>query len=156
MRAGSELDGIDIRAAFRIYRSTVDKFYWGRGHLNERVFELWASRMGDRMELVSARRPNGDLVAGAINFAKAAGSRRYWGCFEEVKHLHFNVCYYQGIQRPTNADSRSSSPSGRGASWCAASSRPDALGALSEEPAAAPRHREPPRGGGLASKRSVG
>ena len=37
--------------------------------------------------------------AGAINFTK--GRRlygRYWGCFEELRHLHFNVCYYQGIE----------------------------------------------------------
>lgn len=95
---GEELDAQDVATAFRIYKSTVDKFYWGRRYLNERVFELWAERMGDRMELVAARRPDGEIVAGAVNFAK--GRRlygRYWGCFEQIKHLHFDVCYYQGI-----------------------------------------------------------
>lgn len=96
---GEELDDEDVKTAFRIYKSTVDKFYWGRRYLNQRVFELWAERMGDRMELVAAKRPDGEIIAGAVNFAK--GRRlfgRYWGCFEEVKHLHFNVCYYQGIE----------------------------------------------------------
>ena len=23
---------------------------------------------------------------------------RYWGCFEEVRNLHFAVCYYAGIE----------------------------------------------------------
>jgi len=23
---------------------------------------------------------------------------RYWGCFEEVEFLHFETCYYQGIE----------------------------------------------------------
>ena len=23
---------------------------------------------------------------------------RYWGCFREVRFLHFNVCYYAGIE----------------------------------------------------------
>jgi predicted N-acyltransferase len=23
---------------------------------------------------------------------------RYWGAFEEMKHLHFNVCYYSAIE----------------------------------------------------------
>lgn len=95
---GAELDEEDVATAFRIYKSTVDKFYWGRQYLNRRVFERWAERMGDAMELVAARRPSGEIVAGAVNFAK--GKRlygRYWGCFEEIKHLHFDVCYYQGI-----------------------------------------------------------
>ncbi len=90
-----------VKLAFRIYKSTVDKFYWGRQYLNQRVFELWIESLPERFELVAAReRDSGDIVAGAVNFAK--GRRlygRYWGCFKELKHLHFNVCYYEGIQR---------------------------------------------------------
>ena len=96
---GAQLDERDVQTAFRIYKSTVDKFHWGRQYLNLKVFELWAQHMGDRMELVAAHKPDGTIVAGAVNFAK--GRRlfgRYWGCFEEIKHLHFNVCYYQGIE----------------------------------------------------------
>lgn len=85
--------------AYRLYLSTVEKFVWGRQYLNRKVFDLWLERMQHSMELVIARRTGGDVVAGAVNFAK--GRRlygRYWGCFEELKHLHFNVCYYKGIQ----------------------------------------------------------
>lgn len=96
---GADLDAEDVQTAFRIYKSTVDKFHWGRQYLNRKVFELWTEQMGDRLELVAAHRPDGTIVAGAVNFVK--GRRlfgRYWGCFEEIKHLHFNVCYYQGIE----------------------------------------------------------
>ena len=38
-------------------------------------------------------------VAGALNFydsKKLYG--RYWGCFEDFDSLHFETCYYQGIE----------------------------------------------------------
>ncbi|MEL7370400.1 MAG: GNAT family N-acetyltransferase [Myxococcota bacterium] len=87
--------------AFRIYKSTVDKFYWGRQYLNRRVFELWAEMLPERLELVAARAgADGPIIAGAVNFAKNRRLYgRYWGCFKDVKHLHFNVCYYEGIHR---------------------------------------------------------
>lgn len=99
VKKGSALSPDEVRLAFRIYKSTVDKFYWGRQYLNLRVFEIWAEELGDVLEVVFARDEAGQVVAGAVNFQK--GQRlygRYWGCFEEIKHLHFNVCYYRGIQ----------------------------------------------------------
>ncbi len=41
----------------------------------------------------------GEIVAGAINVQKAGILYgRYWGCFEEIRNLHFEVCYYRGIE----------------------------------------------------------
>src|SRR5205085_12043457 len=38
------------------------------------------------------------LVAGAFNVAsKSHLFGRYWGCFEDFKFLHFNVCQYHSI-----------------------------------------------------------
>ena len=98
-KKGAELSDEECALAFRIYKSTVDKFYWGQQYLNGQAFHLWRERMGHSMELVMAQ-GDGRTLAGAINFSK--GQRlygRYWGCFEEVKHLHFNVCYYHGISQ---------------------------------------------------------
>ncbi len=98
---GHDLTPDQTATAFRIYKSTVDKFYWGRQYLNRRVFDLWVETMPERFELVAARAgADGEIVAGAVNFVK--GRRlygRYWGCFRELKHLHFNICYYEGIHR---------------------------------------------------------
>jgi len=34
-----------------------------------------------------------------VNLAKAdVMYGRYWGCFRDVRFLHFNVCYYAGIE----------------------------------------------------------
>lgn len=96
---GEQLKGT-ASLAYRLYRSTVDKFFWGQRYLTPKVFEIWTERMADRMRLVVARQADGEPVAGAVNFEK--GRRlygRYWGCFRELRHLHFNVCYYHGVQQ---------------------------------------------------------
>ena len=49
--------------------------------------------------LVLAKNNSGEYVAGALNFfddEKLYG--RYWGCLEEHDSLHFETCYYQGIE----------------------------------------------------------
>ncbi len=84
--------------AFRLYKSTIDKLYWGRQYLTLKAFEYWAEHLQDRLRLVVARDPDGEVVAGAVNFEKDRRLYgRYWGCFRELRHLHFNVCYYHGI-----------------------------------------------------------
>ena len=40
-----------------------------------------------------------ELVAGTINVQKGdALYGRYWGALRPMRHLHFNVCYYAGIE----------------------------------------------------------
>ena len=96
---GDELDTSAMDIAFALYKSTIDKFHWGRQYLNRDLFELFRERLADRTEIVLAKRDD-EVLAGAVNFAKNKRLYgRYWGCFSEVKHLHFNVCYYHGVQR---------------------------------------------------------
>ncbi|MCL5045166.1 MAG: GNAT family N-acetyltransferase, partial [Deltaproteobacteria bacterium] len=41
----------------------------------------------------------GRPIAGTFNLEKAGVFYgRYWGCREQLKHLHFNVCYYAAIE----------------------------------------------------------
>lgn len=83
---------------FRLYLSTVEKFYWGRQYLNEAFFEQLRRRWKRNLCFVAARHGD-ELVAGAINVQKAGVLYgRYWGCFREIRHLHFAVCYYAGIE----------------------------------------------------------
>jgi predicted N-acyltransferase len=83
---------------FRIYRSTVDKMYWGRQYLNRRFFELLRDRFKRHLCFVVARRDR-EIVAGTVNVQKAGVFYgRYWGAFEEVRYLHFEVCYYAAIE----------------------------------------------------------
>ncbi|MDP3277433.1 MAG: GNAT family N-acetyltransferase [Deltaproteobacteria bacterium] len=86
------------REIHQIYASTVDKFMWGRRYLNERMFARLLETWAHRIQWVEARNEAGDLIAGAFNVSR--GSKlygRYWGASEEHAFLHFNVCYYHGI-----------------------------------------------------------
>ncbi|MBK7398813.1 MAG: N-acetyltransferase [Myxococcales bacterium] len=98
-RRGSDLDEETLAAAYRFYLATVDKFVWGRRYLNEEFFRLIAERWADdRLEVVVAKR-NGVLVGGAVNVHKDDRLYgRYWGADEDVKFLHFDVCYYHSIE----------------------------------------------------------
>jgi predicted N-acyltransferase len=83
---------------FRIYRATVDHHPWGRRYLNERFFELLRERYRKRLCFVLAWRGE-ELLAGTVNVAKGdALYGRYWGALHPLRHLHFNVCYYAGIE----------------------------------------------------------
>ena len=88
-----------VTAMYRFYTITVDKFSWGRRYLNRTFFELVAERFKDRLAWVIAWQ--GDVpIAGAFNVQK--GKRlygRYWGATHELPFLHFNVCYYHGVQQ---------------------------------------------------------
>jgi predicted N-acyltransferase len=83
---------------FRIYRSTIDKMYWGRQYLNKSFFELLRQRWKRNLCFITARQA-GELVAGTVNVQKAGVFYgRYWGTFREIRNLHFEVCYYAGIE----------------------------------------------------------
>jgi predicted N-acyltransferase len=85
------------RTAYALHRSTVDKLMWGRRWLNEKFYQLAFAGMPDAMEVVVAER-NGEVIAGAFNVSSSQRLYgRYWGCFEELPFLHFNVCYYHSI-----------------------------------------------------------
>jgi predicted N-acyltransferase len=83
---------------FACYCSTVDNHYYGRRYLNRVFFELLRERFKHRLCFVVARR-EGEIVAGTTNVQKGdALYGRYWGGFEFVRDLHFDVSYYAAIE----------------------------------------------------------
>lgn len=87
-----------IDVMFDLYRSTVEKFAWGRQYLNRPFFEEICDKLAPRVEMVIARE-GGRIVGGALNLAgEEALYGRYWGAVEERPFLHFNVCFYHSIE----------------------------------------------------------
>lgn len=85
---------------YRFYLSTHDK-RGGLPYLNQRFFELALERMKDDILLFLARR-DGRWVAGSFHFkSKECLWGRYWGAEEDVRFLHFELCYYQAIDYAT-------------------------------------------------------
>ncbi|HUO06495.1 MAG TPA: GNAT family N-acetyltransferase [Candidatus Binataceae bacterium] len=110
-RAAMAGQGVEIRVAtgdeipnrlfpemFRIYLSTIEKLYWGRQYLTAEFFDLLRNNFRRNLCFIGAH-AGGELVGGAICVEKAQVLYgRYWGCFRDVRFLHFNVCYYAGIE----------------------------------------------------------
>jgi predicted N-acyltransferase len=96
--SGRDLTPELIDFVFDFYLSTVAKFSWGRQYLCRELFEEVAKTMPDELHVVVARKA-GRLVGGAFNFlGRDALYGRYWGATHEVPFLHFNVCFYFGIE----------------------------------------------------------
>ena len=70
---------------------------WGRPYLTRAFFSLLGERMPEQTLLILAMRGE-TPVAGALNLIGADTLYgRYWGCLEDVRFLHFELCYYQAI-----------------------------------------------------------
>lgn len=66
-------------------------------HLNRDFFKRLITNLPDNVLLMMASKED-EFVASAfyiIDDKQLLG--RYWGCSEEVNNLHFELCYYQGI-----------------------------------------------------------
>jgi predicted N-acyltransferase len=84
--------------AFWIFYQDTGSRKWGSPYLTRKAFDLLGERMAQRILLVLALR--GDrAIAGALNFIGGeALYGRYWGCTEDRRFLHFELCYYQAIE----------------------------------------------------------
>jgi len=98
-RVGDEIDDALFGPMFEFYLDTIrNHHYWGRQYLNEAFFDLVRRRFKQRLAFVVAFQ-DGEPIAGTFNVLKGdALYGRYWGALRMVRHLHFNVCYYQAVE----------------------------------------------------------
>jgi hypothetical protein len=97
---GSEVSDAEWGLFHRLYCDTFDK-RGGYPTLTLPFFREIGRSMGEQMLLVLAYQGTDldrGLVAAAFNLL---GSRtlygRHWGCFADFHSLHFEACYYQGL-----------------------------------------------------------
>jgi len=90
---------------YYFYQMTYAKRSGHGGYLCKSFFQQLAKSMPDSLVLVLAKfegdgdgGEDGEYIAGALNLRDSNTLYgRYWGCLQEFKHLHFETCYYQGI-----------------------------------------------------------
>lgn len=106
VKTGSDLEPDVVDHVYDFYRSTVQKYFWGRQYLNRAFFEEVCSRLSDKVLVVLAKdTASGRVVGGAFNMiGNGRMFGRYWGATEDIRFLHFNVCYYQGIEECIRRD----------------------------------------------------
>ena len=95
---GSNITDADWDHFYRFYHTTYLKKSGNTGYLNRKFFQQLAHSCSDQILLVKAEY-KGEMVAGALYFFDSQTLYgRYWGCDQEIPGLHFEACYYQGIE----------------------------------------------------------
>ena len=97
-----KLTGLEITAQqWQVFYQFYEMTYLKRGqsaYLNLAFFKQLAHTMPEKILLVLVN--NGQVyVAAALSFiGQDTLYGRYWGCYEEYHSLHFEACYYQGLE----------------------------------------------------------
>jgi predicted N-acyltransferase len=95
---GDELSAKDWEALHRFYVANVRRHH-GIPYLRPAFFEIARETLAHRLVATLAYRGD-EPVAGTVNFEKGRHLYgRYWGCLDDFEMLHFELCYYQLIER---------------------------------------------------------
>ncbi|HEK1687606.1 TPA: N-acetyltransferase [Pseudomonas putida] len=93
---GDELDQARWDFIYRCYANTY-AVRRRAPYLTREFFSLLAERMPEALRVVVARQ-NGRDVAMALSLVGGDSFYgRYWGCLDEFDRLHFETCFYQGM-----------------------------------------------------------
>jgi uncharacterized protein len=94
--SGGEVSEYQWQVFYDFYQMTYLK-HGTRPYLNLDFFLSCAATMSDNLLLVFALK-DGAYVGAALSFVGGDTLYgRYWGCLEEYNVLHFEACYYQGL-----------------------------------------------------------
>ena len=99
---GKEIPEHFFPLMYRFYEETNDKFGpWSCKYLTPEFFRSLYHRYRRRLVMMAALKEGDDNYPVGMSLLLTKGDRlygRYWGCRENIRHLHFNVCYYGPIQ----------------------------------------------------------
>ena len=95
--SGDEISEADMAAMVGFYYET-QHHKWGRAYLNKDFFFYLLAHFKAHLVLVLAK--DGDTAIAGSLFLKKGNTLygRYWGASRHVPFLHFELCYYQGIE----------------------------------------------------------
>ena len=95
---GDDIDENLWQDFYAFYQITYAKRSGHGGYLNKAFFQMVGNTMAENIVLIMAEY-KGRYVAGALNFkSNDCLYGRYWGALENFDSLHFETCYYQGIE----------------------------------------------------------
>ncbi|MBJ7551620.1 GNAT family N-acetyltransferase [Marinomonas ostreistagni] len=96
-KLGPELTPEEVQFFYICYQSTYAK-RGQTGYLSEAFFQQLVKSMAEQILLVLAYKGDQPVGASWCFFDDHSLYGRYWGCIEEFDCLHFEACYYQGIE----------------------------------------------------------
>lgn len=83
---------------YHCYKQTYLKRSGHSGYLTEDFFQQIFKDLHENLMLVIALKNEQPVASALFVFDKKQLCGRYWGALEEVQNLHFECCYYQGIE----------------------------------------------------------
>lgn len=122
IKSGKAITANDWKTFYYFYQTTYLKKSGHGGYLHENFFPLLAETLADQLVLIQARKQlpeeaegEHSVVATALCFKdQDTLYGRYWGCLEEYDGLHFEACYYQGIEYAINNGLKRFDPGAQG------------------------------------------
>lgn len=100
-RMGNTLNDVEWNYVHELYQSTFDR-KWGNPSLTLDFFKRIGSVFGDSVLIVlvyddTDEEPEKPIACSVMFVGHNVLYGRYWGCRAEHNSLHFEACYYQGI-----------------------------------------------------------
>ena len=95
---GAEISDEEWQGFFNCYMSTYQKRSGHDGYLNRDFFDRLRANMASQLMLVVARVGEEIVACSLFLFDSNRLYGRYWGALKMFSCLHFETCFYQGIE----------------------------------------------------------
>ena len=96
--SGKDVSEDDMSFFYQCYRQTYLKRSGHAGYLTRRFFEHIYAKLGGNLFLVIAYQESQPIAAAFYLYNNTGLYGRYWGALKDVDGLHFECCYYAGIE----------------------------------------------------------
>ena len=97
-KTAAEITDQDWQDFFQCYMNTYRKLSGHDGYLNRDFFDRLRQSIGEQLMLVVARKEDITVATSLFLFDRNSLYGRYWGAMEDISCLHFEACFYQGIE----------------------------------------------------------
>lgn len=97
--AGPDIDPDLWDFFFALYQDTYLKRSGAGGYLTRDFFHSLGEAMPEQVLMAVAREGDEAVAAALYFYDDTTLYGRYWGCRREYDYLHFELCYYQGIDQ---------------------------------------------------------
>ena len=95
---GNLLNETHMDFFYLCYQQTYLKRSGHGGYLTADFFKRIVHSMHNNIMLVIAKQNDTPIASALFFYDEFQLNGRYWGAIEEIDHLHFECCYYQGIE----------------------------------------------------------
>jgi predicted N-acyltransferase len=97
-KIGAEISDEEWQGFYQCYKNTYQKRSGHDGYLNHDFFERLRNTMSRNLMLVVARYEDEIVACSLFLFDDNRLYGRYWGALQDISCLHFEACFYQGIE----------------------------------------------------------